>query len=56
MVETDAFDYAIGAVLSQHFENGKIHPVTFISKNVSPATLNYQIYNKEMLAIVYAMK
>jgi hypothetical protein len=56
MVETNTSDYAMGAVLSQRFEDGKIHPVAFISKKFSPAELNYQIYNKEMLAIVYAMK
>jgi hypothetical protein len=56
MVETDASDYAMGAVLSQHFEDRKIHPVAFILIKFSPAELNYQIYDKEMLAIVYAMK
>jgi hypothetical protein len=56
MVETDISDYAMGAVSSQRFEDSKIHPVAFISKKYSPAKLNYQIYDKEMLAIVYAMK
>jgi hypothetical protein len=37
MVETDASDYAMGAVLSQSFEDCKIHPVAFISKKFSPA-------------------
>jgi hypothetical protein len=56
MIETDASDYAMGAILSQQFEDGKIHPVAFISKKFSPAELNQQIYDKEILAIVYAMK
>jgi hypothetical protein len=55
MVETDASDYAMEAVLSQRFEDSKIHPVAFISKNFSPAELNYQMYDKEILAIVYTM-
>src|ERR1700681_2274822 len=46
----------MGAVLSQKFDDGKVHPVAFISKKFSPAELNYQIYDKEMLAIVYAFK
>ena len=56
MVQTDTSDFAIGAFLSQMFDDGKIHPVAFISKNNSPAELNYQIYDKEMLAIVYSFK
>jgi transposase InsO family protein len=56
IIETDASDFAMGAVLSQKFEDGKIHPVAFISKKFSPAEMNYQIYDKEMLAIVYSMK
>jgi hypothetical protein len=55
MVETDTSHYAMGAILSQHFEDGKIHPVAFISKKFSPAELNYQIYDKGMLAMIYAM-
>lgn len=56
MVERDASDLLIGAILSQRFEEAKIHLVAFISKQFSAAKLNYQIYNKDMLPIVYAMK
>jgi hypothetical protein len=55
-VETDASDFAMGAVLSQRFNDGKIHPVAFTSKKFSPVELNYQIYDKEILAIIYTMK
>jgi hypothetical protein len=56
MIETDASDFAIGAILSQKFEDGKIHPVSFISKKLSDAGMNYDFYDKEMLAIVYSLE
>jgi len=56
MIETDASDFAIGAILSQKFEDGKIHPVSFISRKLSDAEFNYDVYDKEMLAIVYSLE
>jgi len=56
MIETDASDFAIGAVLSQKFEDGNIHPCAFLSKKMSPAQFNYDVFDKEMLAIVYALQ
>jgi hypothetical protein len=56
MIETDASDFAIGAILSQKFEDGKIHPVSFLSKKLSDAEFNYDVFDKEMLAIVYALE
>ena len=53
-VETDASDYAIGACLSQPDENKKLHPAAFYSRTMSPAELNYDIHDKELLAIVAA--
>ncbi|TMD69294.1 MAG: DDE-type integrase/transposase/recombinase [Chloroflexi bacterium] len=51
---TDASDYASGAHISQKDDQGKLHPVAFMSRKFSPAELNYQIYDKELLAIVVA--
>jgi len=56
LLETDASDFAIAGILSQKFADGKIHPVRFVSRKLSPAELNYDVYNKEMLAIVFSLK
>jgi hypothetical protein len=53
-VETDASQYAIGAVLSQH-QNGKWRPIAFLSKSLNPAECNYEIYDQEMLTIMKAL-
>jgi hypothetical protein len=55
IVETDSSDFALGAVLSQRHDNC-LHPVTFLSKKLAAAELNYEIYDKEMLAIVRAFQ
>ena len=50
-------DFAIGAVLSQESANdGKWHPVAFLSKSLSEVERNYEIHDKEMLAIIRAME
>jgi len=50
--ETDASDFAIGAILSQRDEEGRLHPVAFHSRKFQPAEINYKIHDKELLAIV----
>jgi transposase InsO family protein len=54
-VETDASDYALGAYLAQLHPDGW-HPVAYYSRKMTPAELNYDIYNKELLGIVAALK
>ena len=54
-VETDASDYAIGGVLSQQQE-GKWKPIAFLSRTMTPAETNYEIYDKELLAIMEALR
>ena len=55
-VETNASDYALGRQLSQQDNNRLLHPVPFFSKKLNGPELNYQIYNKELIAIIEAFK
>ena len=55
MVETDASDFALGYVLSQ-FKEKRLHPVAFHSRKLNPAERNYEIHDKELLAILEAFK
>jgi len=56
-VEADSSDFATGAVLSQQsMADGKWHPVVFYSKSLFSVERNYEIYNKEMLAIIRALE
>lgn len=51
-VECDASDWVYSGILSQEDNEGVLHPVAFFSKKMIPAELNYEIYDKELLAIV----
>src|SRR5271156_6293190 len=56
-IEADSSDFATGALLSQESsEDGKWHPVAFLSKSLSAVERNYEIHDKEMLAIVRALE
>jgi len=55
-IESDASKYATGAVLLQLDSNGDRHPVAFYSKTFSPAERNYDIHDRELLAIIWALE
>ena len=55
-VEVDSSDYVHGGVLSQKDDQGILHPVAYFSRKLSPAECNYEIYDKELLAIVSAFE
>ena len=50
-VSTDASDFAIGAVLSQGDK-----PVAFESRKLSPAERKYPVHEKELLAVIHALR
>ena len=56
VLETDASDFALGAVLSQEGPDGCLRPVAFHSRALRGAELNYHVHDKELLAIVDAFK
>lgn len=51
-IETDASDGVVAGVFSQLGKDGNWYPVAFFSKTMAPAELDYEIHDKEMLAIV----
>ena len=54
-LETDASDRVVAGVLSQQFD-GQWHPVAFYLKSMALPEQNYEIHNKEMLAIIWALE
>ncbi|EKD17831.1 retrotransposon nucleocapsid protein [Drepanopeziza brunnea f. sp. 'multigermtubi' MB_m1] len=55
-LETDASDYVSFAILSQKDDKGELHPVAYMSRKYDAAECNYEIYDKELLAIVRAFE
>ena len=56
VVETDASDYALGAILSLFSDDGELHPIAFHSRTFTSSELNYDTHDKELLAIFEAFK
>jgi hypothetical protein len=56
-MEVDSSDFATRAVLSQQSPSDNMwHPVAYYSKSLNAVEHNYQIHNKEMLAIIHALE
>ena len=51
-VEVNVSDFAMGGVLLMKYEDEKQMPVAYIFKSLNEVERNYEIYNKEMLAII----
>ena len=55
VVKIDVLDFVLGAYLVQKYLD-RWHPVVYYSCKMTPLELNYNIYNKELLGIVAALK
>jgi len=55
-MEVDASDYAMGGVLSMECEDGLWRPVAFLSNSLNETERNYEIHDKEMLAIIRGLE
>ena len=51
----DILDFILRVYLAQQYLDGQ-HPVIYYSQKITPAELNYDIYNKELLGIVTVLK
>jgi hypothetical protein len=55
ILDTDASAFTVGTALQQDFKDRR-HPITYFSKSLLPAERNYDIYDRELLAIIYMLK
>jgi len=51
-METNALDFALGVVLLQLGADERLYHIAFHSKKFSGVKINYEIHDKELLAIV----
>ena len=56
IIETDASDYVLAGMMSLYDTDSTLHPVVFFSKKHSLAECNYEIYNKELMAIIHCFE
>ena len=54
-IDCNASAYAIGAILQQGDEKGKLHPVAFLSQTLDTTQRNWDIYDKELFAVIHAL-
>jgi len=55
-IEVDALDYAMRGVLFMKCKDRRWKPVIFLSKSLNKTERNYEIHNKEMLAIIRGLE
>ena len=55
-LNTDASQFAIGSVLSQYNDQTNLHPLSYTSRTLNSAEINYSTIEKELLSIVWSIK
>lgn len=56
VIETDASDFGVGAVLLQRDDNDVLHPLAYESKKLSSTEKGYPIQERELLAVLHALR
>jgi RNase H-like domain found in reverse transcriptase len=56
VVEADSSGWATGGVLSQYGDDGMLRPCAYFSRKNTPAECNYEIHDKELLAIISCLR
>ena len=56
IIEIDTNRIALGAVLNQLNKKNRLYPIIFYSRKFTTLELNYNIYDKELLAIIDSCK
>ena len=56
VIEADSSDYVTRGILSQYNKDGVLYPIAYFLKRLSLAECNYEIYDKELLAIIRCFK
>ena len=55
-VKIDLLNFILGVYMVQKYKDKIQHLVIYYSKKLTPLELNYNIYNKELLAIITVLK
>ena len=55
-LEIDSSDYVNAGVLSQISENSLLYPIAYFSRRMAPTKYHYEIYDKELFAIIWCFK
>ncbi|KAB2098877.1 hypothetical protein AG0111_0g12970 [Alternaria gaisen] len=56
VLETDSSGFAVGGVLSQYGDDGVLRPCAYFSRKNNAHECNYEIHDKELLAVVRCLE